>query len=133
MYINMDLQIMALDSHKIMGLSGTQADNEVFGEYIKTNLKLYQLNHDIILSTDAAANYIRNEVRQMLVLGRGYGLICCLFVVVACDCFEEGSVPKQLVARRCGCQVERSFIVLDGLSQCDDKGNLITYCFFLFL
>jgi 20S proteasome alpha/beta subunit len=54
---------MALDSHKIMGLSGTQADNEVFGEYIKTNLKLYQLNNDITLSTDAAANYIRNEVR----------------------------------------------------------------------
>lgn len=42
------------------------ADSVNFNEYIQKNLKLYELNNDLQLSTDAAANYIRGEVCILL-------------------------------------------------------------------
>lgn len=45
-----------------MATSGVAADNTNFGEYIQKNMKLYELNNDIKLSTNAAANFIRGEV-----------------------------------------------------------------------
>lgn len=53
---------MQLDSHKLLVGAGTPADCANFNEYIGKNLKLYELNNDIKLSTHAAANFIRNEV-----------------------------------------------------------------------
>jgi len=46
----------------MMATSGVSADNLNFGEYIQKNMKLYELNNDVKLSTKAAANYIRGEV-----------------------------------------------------------------------
>ncbi len=57
---------MELDSNKLMAASGTQADNEMFGEYIQSKMKLYQLNNDIQLSTHGAANFMRNEVNAVV-------------------------------------------------------------------
>jgi 20S proteasome subunit beta 4 len=59
-------KIMQLDERKLLGASGTMADNENFGEFIQKNLKLYSLNNDLHLSTSAAANYIRNELAVAL-------------------------------------------------------------------
>lgn len=53
---------MELDSHKLLVGAGVPADCSNFNEYISKNLKLYELNNDIKLSTHAAANYIRGEV-----------------------------------------------------------------------
>ena len=57
---------MELDSRKLLGTSGTQADNEAFTEFIQKNLKLYALNNDLTLSTHATANFMRNEVHFKL-------------------------------------------------------------------
>ena len=53
---------MKLDDNKLLGASGTHADNENFAEFIQKNIKLYTLNNDLSLSTHAAANYLRHEV-----------------------------------------------------------------------
>lgn len=53
---------MELDSHKLLGGSGTPADTTNFTEYIQKNMKLYELNNDLKLSTKGAANYTRGEV-----------------------------------------------------------------------
>lgn len=50
----------------MMATSGVAADNMNFGEYLQKNLKLYELNNDVKLSTSAAANYIRGEVSFFL-------------------------------------------------------------------
>lgn len=55
---------MELDSHKLMAAVGTPADSKNFSEYIQKNMKLYELNNDIKLTTKAAANFTRGEVRQ---------------------------------------------------------------------
>ena len=56
-------QIVHLDSHKLLVGAGTPADCAVFNEYISKNMKLYELDNEIKLSTHAAANFIRGEVR----------------------------------------------------------------------
>jgi 20S proteasome subunit beta 4 len=56
------LQIMELDSHKLLVGAGVPADCLNFNEYIQRNLVIYELNNDIKLSTHGAANYIRGEV-----------------------------------------------------------------------
>lgn len=53
---------MELDSHKLLVSSGVPADGVNFTEFIQKNLKLYELNNDLKLSTHAAANFIRGEV-----------------------------------------------------------------------
>ena len=59
-------KILQLDEMKMMGASGTMADNEKFGEFIQKNMKLYSLNNDLNLSTSAAANFMRNELAVAL-------------------------------------------------------------------
>eukprot|EP00349_Pseudokeronopsis_sp_Brazil_P006744 CAMPEP_0202959128 /NCGR_PEP_ID=MMETSP1396-20130829/3399_1 /ASSEMBLY_ACC=CAM_ASM_000872 /TAXON_ID= /ORGANISM="Pseudokeronopsis sp., Strain Brazil" /LENGTH=189 /DNA_ID=CAMNT_0049677563 /DNA_START=14 /DNA_END=580 /DNA_ORIENTATION=+ len=59
-------KIRELDDHKLMATSGVAADNVNFGEYIQKNLKLYELNNDVKLSSAAAANYIRGELATAL-------------------------------------------------------------------
>eukprot|EP01036_Dinobryon_divergens_P033574 gene33574-43391_t len=54
-------KIVTLDSHKLLVGAGTAADCVNFNEFIGKNMKLYELNNDIQLSTKAAANYIRGE------------------------------------------------------------------------
>lgn len=53
---------MELDSHKLLVSAGTPADSSNFTEFIQKNLKLYELNNDMKLSTRAAANFLRGEV-----------------------------------------------------------------------
>lgn len=55
-------QIVELDSHKLLVGVGVAADSKNFGEYIEKNMKLYELNNDVKLSTHGAANFIRGEV-----------------------------------------------------------------------
>jgi 20S proteasome alpha/beta subunit len=45
--------------------AGVPADCATFNDYLQKNLKLYELNNDIKLSTRGAANYIRGEVRAV--------------------------------------------------------------------
>eukprot|EP01036_Dinobryon_divergens_P051778 gene51778-69300_t len=59
-------KIMELDSHKLLAGSGPQADCSNFTEFIQKNLKLYELNNDLKLDSQAAANYIRSELAQAL-------------------------------------------------------------------
>jgi 20S proteasome subunit beta 4 len=59
-------KIVELDSHKIMVGAGVAADNASFSEYIQKNMKLYELNNDVQLDTDAAAAFIRNELARAL-------------------------------------------------------------------
>ena len=57
---------MKLDSHKLLAASGTPADSSNFMEYIEKNMKLYELNNDTVLSSHAAAHFIRGEVMYYL-------------------------------------------------------------------
>jgi len=59
-------KIMALDSHKLLVGAGVPADTSAFNEYISKNLKLYELNNDVKLGTQATANYMRNELATAL-------------------------------------------------------------------
>jgi len=61
------LQIMELDSHKLLVGAGVPADSAHFNEYIQRNLTLYELNNDIKLRTHGAANYIRSEVHMLYI------------------------------------------------------------------
>lgn len=58
---------MELDSHKLLGGSGTPADTTNFTEFVQKNLKLYELNNDLNLTTKGAANYTRGEVSQLVI------------------------------------------------------------------
>lgn len=42
------------------------ADGINFSEYIQKNIKLYELDNDIKLSTHAAANFVRREVNGLV-------------------------------------------------------------------
>eukprot|EP01039_Chlorochromonas_danica_P002546 gene2545-2787_t len=59
-------KIVELDSHKLMVGVGVAADCKNFGEYIEKNMKLYELNNDVKLSTHGAANFIRGELATAL-------------------------------------------------------------------
>ncbi|CAN0185771.1 unnamed protein product [Phaeothamnion confervicola] len=59
-------KIMKLDDSKLLAAVGPQADCSTFTEYIQKNMKLYELNNDLRLSTPAAANYIRGELAYAL-------------------------------------------------------------------
>mmetsp|Transcript_18621 Transcript_18621/g.18714 ORF Transcript_18621/g.18714 Transcript_18621/m.18714 type:complete len:193 (+) Transcript_18621:166-744(+) len=61
-----DDKIMELDSHKLLAGAGPQADCSNFSEFIQKNFKLYELNNDLKLDTQASAAYIRNELAQAL-------------------------------------------------------------------
>lgn len=57
---------MVLDESKLLAGSGTPADTSNFTEYIQKSMKLYALNNDIGLDTQAAANFIRGELARAL-------------------------------------------------------------------
>jgi 20S proteasome subunit beta 4 len=59
-------KIMQVDSTKLMGIAGPQADCNMFGEYIEKNLALYELNNDMPLNTHAAASFVRRELATAL-------------------------------------------------------------------
>merc|ERR1719231_86350 len=59
-------KITPLDSHKVIAASGTPADCVNFVDYINKNMKLYELNNGVNLSTKATANFIRNELATAL-------------------------------------------------------------------
>lgn len=59
-------KITELDSHKLFGVSGPNGDRVNFSEYIKKNLKLYELRHNQKLSTKAAAHFTRRELADSL-------------------------------------------------------------------
>lgn len=57
---------MKLDSHKLLAAAGTPADNVNFSEMIEKNVKLYELNNDLRLTTHGAANFIRSQLATAL-------------------------------------------------------------------
>lgn len=57
---------MLLDQSKLLAGSGTPADTTNFTEFIQKNLKLYELNNEVALSTHAAANFIRGQLAKAL-------------------------------------------------------------------
>lgn len=59
-------KITELDSHKIMAYAGVYADGVAFSEFVQKNMKLYELEHDIKLSTPAAAHFVRGELATAL-------------------------------------------------------------------
>lgn len=56
------LQIVKLDSGKILGAVGDAAHRVNFSEYIQKNIKLSELRNDLQMTTHAAANYTRGQV-----------------------------------------------------------------------
>jgi 20S proteasome subunit beta 4 len=50
----------------VQATSGEPGDCENFSEFVKANLKLYQLKHAASLTTHAAANYTRGELATAL-------------------------------------------------------------------
>ena len=59
-------KVTVLDSHKIMGSSGAQADTVCFTEYVQKNMALYEISNGLKLSTPAAASFVRNELAVAL-------------------------------------------------------------------
>jgi len=59
-------KIMVLDSHKLLVGAGTPADNVNFTEYVQKNVKLYELDNDLKLTTVATANFIRKQLATAL-------------------------------------------------------------------
>jgi 20S proteasome alpha/beta subunit len=82
-------KVVQLDASKLIVGSGSFADSVNFTEYIQKNLKLYELDQDLALSTHAAANFIRKEVRfqKSFLLNRKHPIIllfmCSLFPQMA--------------------------------------------------
>jgi len=63
---NLD-KVVQLSSHSAMGVAGPNSDLVNFSEYISKNFALYQLsNNGIQLSTEAQANFCRNELAVAL-------------------------------------------------------------------
>ena len=61
-----DDKIMHLDSHKLLGASGETGDAHQFCEFIQKNINFNRFKSDIPLSTDATANFIRNQLATAL-------------------------------------------------------------------
>jgi 20S proteasome alpha/beta subunit len=59
-------KVKLLDSHKLVGSSGAQADTVCFTEYVQKNMALYEITNGIKLSTPAAASFVRNELAVAL-------------------------------------------------------------------
>ncbi len=89
---------MELDSHKLLAGSGVAADNAAFSEYVQKNLKLYELNNDVKLSSNAAANFIRGEVSalQLLSLEARPKEIFEIFFFLKLACDRPSTWSKQI-------------------------------------
>lgn len=61
---NLD-KVAPITEDKLMACGGPQADCMYFSEFIAKNIALYQLNNNVRLSTKAAANFVRGEVRTL--------------------------------------------------------------------
>ena len=61
-----DDKIMHLDSHKLLGASGETGDAHQFCEYIQKNINFYRFKSDTPLSTEATANFTRNQLATAL-------------------------------------------------------------------
>eukprot|EP00386_Alphamonas_edax_P014325 GDKI01044052.1.p2 GENE.GDKI01044052.1~~GDKI01044052.1.p2 ORF type:complete len:212 (-),score=76.82 GDKI01044052.1:35-610(-) len=59
-------KIAVIDGNKLVASAGPQGDRAQFVEYVKKNINLYRIRTGISLSTNAAANYIRNELASCL-------------------------------------------------------------------
>jgi 20S proteasome subunit beta 4 len=59
-------KILDVDGTKMFAMAGDTGDRMNFCDYIKRNIKLYELRTGIKLSTHAAANFTRNELAQAL-------------------------------------------------------------------
>uniref|UniRef100_A0A7S3NPS0 Proteasome subunit beta n=1 Tax=Aureoumbra lagunensis TaxID=44058 RepID=A0A7S3NPS0_9STRA len=59
-------KVKVLDDHKLLGSAGVSADSVAFTEYIQKNVALYEIDHNIALSTQATANFIRVELARAL-------------------------------------------------------------------
>ena len=57
-----DDKIMHLDSHKLLGAAGETGDSHQFCEFIQKNINFNRFKSDVPLSTDATANFIRNQL-----------------------------------------------------------------------
>lgn len=56
---NTEDKIHQLDSSKILGCSGPQADRVNFCEYVQRNMAFYALKNSMELTTHSAAHFIR--------------------------------------------------------------------------
>eukprot|EP00968_Pinguiococcus_pyrenoidosus_P007669 scaffold520_cov224-Pinguiococcus_pyrenoidosus.AAC.4 len=55
-------QILPMSEKQILATVGSASDREVFSEYIQKNLRLYELENQIHMSTFGLANFIRKEL-----------------------------------------------------------------------
>mmetsp|Transcript_28127 Transcript_28127/g.64369 ORF Transcript_28127/g.64369 Transcript_28127/m.64369 type:complete len:202 (-) Transcript_28127:80-685(-) len=63
---NLD-KIIPLSSHTMMGMSGPNSDLVNFSDFIRANVKLYELmNNGATLTTDAQANFVRGTLATAL-------------------------------------------------------------------
>lgn len=81
-------KIMILDSHKLLGQSGSTGDRVQFSEFVQKNMHLYQYRNGISLSTSAAANYTRGELAKAL---RSSGAYQANFLIAG---YDEGEGPS---------------------------------------
>eukprot|EP00918_Siedleckia_nematoides_P105032 GHVU01229342.1.p2 GENE.GHVU01229342.1~~GHVU01229342.1.p2 ORF type:complete len:152 (-),score=22.98 GHVU01229342.1:1144-1599(-) len=65
-YKNDEDKIIEVDEDKLIGTAGPHGDRMQFGEYIRKNVHLHRLRTGIPLSTNAAANFTRNELAHFL-------------------------------------------------------------------
>lgn len=59
-------KIMDVDGSKMFAMAGDAGDRVNFCDYVKRNIKLYELRTGIRLSTHAAANFTRHELANAL-------------------------------------------------------------------
>eukprot|EP01071_Lankesteria_metandrocarpae_P002207 Lankesteria_metandrocarpae@DN2160_c0_g1_i1.p1 len=59
-------KIVEIDGNKLMGTAGPQGDRRQFEEFIRKNVHLHRLRTGIPLSTNAAANFTRNELANFI-------------------------------------------------------------------
>lgn len=59
-------KIMVLDSHKLLGSTGSSGDRVQFSEYIQKNIHLYQYRNGTPISMAGAANFTRLELAKAL-------------------------------------------------------------------
>ena len=63
------LQIRPLDDNKLLACAGPIGDTVAFGEYVSGHVALYNLRHDIKLSTSATASWVRANLAHALRTG----------------------------------------------------------------
>ena len=62
----LSMQIIELDSTKILGTVGEPADRSSYTEWLRANMSLYALQNEMTLSTAGSANWIRSSMATNL-------------------------------------------------------------------